>query len=528
MSASARQDVIGFTRIFVLFCTLVLLPALLLSSFGVIAIMNEREAEKQRRREEALNVLQRAEQRFAEALDASDRALKVALENNGKSADEIVQITRALGHPVGPWILVPSDGGALEGAALFTTPDTLGERVSSLARSVEPGRPAHAFVDEGSFSGVVSVQRLADGRALLYALDPVRIDAALTELAKKDARRDGMVTTMRVAEGGGEPVVNAVDRFLQEIESAREKAKALEDNALEELAERTLEAPFDRFTLTVHAPPSATSTRTIIAYIVLMAVFLGTLITGVVLVARLIWQETRLSRLKTDFVSHMSHELRTPLTSIRMFIETLRLGRATSEQEQQECLDLLSKETERLSEMIERVLGYARLRAGRRLFNPRPVEAAKIIEDTLDAFRAQNLDTKDLELKTEIAPELPMVRADRDALVEAMLNLVGNAYKYSGPHKEITVFARPGRAARVVLGVRDNGPGLPKGEHTRVFERFYQAGGLLSSKKSGSGLGLAITKAIVDGNGGRISVESEPGKGSTFQIEMRAAQERAR
>jgi signal transduction histidine kinase len=278
----------------------------------------------------------------------------------------------------------------------------------------------------------------------------------------------------------------------------------------------------------VHAPPSATSTRTIIAYIVLMTVFLGTLITGVVLVARLIWQETRLSRLKTDFVSHMSHELRTPLTSIRMFIETLRLGRATSEQEQQECLDLLSKETERLSEMIERVLGYARLRAGRRLFNPRPVEAAKIIEDTLDAFRAQNLDTRDLELKTEIAPELPMVRADRDALVEAMLNLVGNAYKYSGPHKEITVFARPGRAARVVLGVRDNGPGLPKTEQTRVFERFYQAGGLLSSKKSGSGLGLAITKAIVDGNGGRISVESEPGKGSTFQIEMRAAQERAR
>lgn len=525
MAGTQRHDVIGFTRIFVLFCTLVLVPALLLSSFGVIAIMNEREADKQRRRDEAIMVLQRAELRFVELLDASDRALRAAFEQPPPAidAETTIERLRAAGHPVGPWLLMGADGAVLAAVPALMTDDALGERLAQLARDVEPGRPAHAFVDHARLASVVSVQRLSDGRAALYALDAVRLDAALAADARSVGKREGWVTTLRVSAGSDAPVVNAIDRLLQEVARARAQAEVLDRDAPEELATRTLEPPFDRFTLAVQAPPSGASTRTIIAYIVLLILFLGTLITGVVLVARLIWQETRLSRLKTDFVSHMSHELRTPLTSIRMFIETLRLGRADSEEEQQECLDLLSKETERLSEMIERVLGYARLRAGRRLFAPRPVDAAAIIEETLDAFRAHNLETGDLVLRTDVAPGLPPVRADRDALVEAMLNLVGNAYKYTGPHKEITVFARPGKAGRVVFGVKDNGPGLPKGEHGRVFERFYQSGALLSSKKAGSGLGLAITKAIVDGNGGRVFVESEPGKGATFFIEMRAA-----
>jgi two-component system phosphate regulon sensor histidine kinase PhoR len=275
--------------------------------------------------------------------------------------------------------------------------------------------------------------------------------------------------------------------------------------------------------LVVVGPPSRTSHATMIIYIVTLVVFLATLITGVVITARLIWRETRLSRLKTDFVSHVSHELRTPLTSIRMFIETLQLGRAASPEEAQQCLELLAKETSRLSEMIERVLGYARLKAGRRPFSPTVVPVKEIVDETLDAFRAQNLAAQGLTLSTDVPDDLPPVKADREALVEALLNLVGNAYKYTGTQKEITVFARAGKRRRVHLGVKDNGPGLPKFEHKRIFERFYQAQGLLSNKTSGSGLGLAITRAIVEGNGGKIRVESEPGKGATFTIELPAS-----
>ena len=282
------------------------------------------------------------------------------------------------------------------------------------------------------------------------------------------------------------------------------------------------------FQLRVDAAQSHTSTRTTVIYVTLLVVFLSTLITGVIITARLIWHETRLSRLKTDFVSHMSHELRTPLTSIRMFIETLKIGKATSPEEQAECLALLAKETERLTDMIERVLGYARLKAGRRLFAPSAVPAARIVEDAIDAFRAQNLDIEHggsapVKLVTEIASALPPVFADRDALVEALLNLIMNAYKYTDADKQITVFAREGRRGRILLGVQDNGPGVPKNEHRRVFERFYQGGHLLSTKQPGSGLGLAITQAIVEGNGGRITLESEPGAGARFTIELRRA-----
>jgi signal transduction histidine kinase len=224
--------------------------------------------------------------------------------------------------------------------------------------------------------------------------------------------------------------------------------------------------------------------------------------------------------------------LRTPLTSIRMFIDTLRLHRAPSPEEQQECLDLLAKETERLTEMIERVLGYARLRAGRRLFSPTSVPVKAVFDETIDAFRAQRLaagglEAENLGLSTDVATGLPKVHADREALVEALLNLVSNAYKYTGSQKEIVLFAREGKRGRVVLGVRDNGPGLPKAEHKRVFERFYQAGNLLSRQQPGSGLGLAITRAIVEGNGGKIHVESEPGKGASFFVEMKAEDAKA-
>jgi signal transduction histidine kinase len=326
---------------------------------------------------------------------------------------------------------------------------------------------------------------------------------------------------VRVAGRGDEPVPGAAERLLELVRDKETKGGAAPE---EELVTRTLQPPFDRYTLVVASTTSPVYI-TMIVYLVLLVVFLATLITGVVITARLIFLETRISRLKTDFVSHMSHELRTPLTSIRMFIETLKMGRATPE-EQAECLQLLAKETERLSEMIERVLGYARLRAGRRLFQPGPVPVKDAVEQALDAFKAQTMsDGADLLLQTDVEPSVPAVHVDREAFVEALLNLVSNAYKYSGPKKEITVFARPAKKkGRVVVGVKDNGPGLPKQEHSRVFDRFYQAGGLLSStKRAGSGLGLAITRAIVEGNGGKIHVESEPGKGAVFFIELNEA-----
>jgi two-component system phosphate regulon sensor histidine kinase PhoR len=516
MSGSRSQDVIGFTRIFVLFCALVLAPALLMSGFGVIAILNERQAVKQRRFEEATAVLLDAERTLIAVLDDADRALRSGLPADAAGATAQVERLRVAGHPIGPWLRVPAAGapnGEVVGDDALVRPGPLRERLTDLAKSAVRDQVVHVALEQDGFAGVVSIQALSDG-VVLYAVD----DA---QLARRLPRDDGdrMRVALEVRPRGEQPVVGAMDRLLAEIVDAKDAP----DASVERLTERRLEPPFDRYSLVVDASRSAASSITTVTYLVLLVLFLATLITGVVITARLIWHETRISRLKTDFVSHISHELRTPLTSIRMFIDTLKLGRASSEAEKQECLDLLAKETERLSEMIERVLGYARLRAGRRLFSPQPVRVEAIVEGAIDAFRAHNLDPAQLSLTKQVEPSLPMVTVDRDAMIEALLNLLGNAYKYTGPDKQIEVFARSGRRGRVEIGVKDNGPGLPPSEHKRIFERFYQAKSLLSSKQSGSGLGLAITKAIVEGNGGKVSVESEPGRGSTFFVELRHA-----
>ncbi|MBI1945431.1 MAG: two-component sensor histidine kinase [Deltaproteobacteria bacterium] len=510
MSRARGQDVIGFTRIFVLFCTLVLAPALLMSGFGVIAIMNEREAVKQRRFEEATAALHGAERNLAAALDEADRALLAAGAGDPALAAPAVTRLRAAGHPIGPWILLPTIG-APTGEHPFTGQSALHDRLIALAGNAVRDQVVHVELELGEFAGIVSIQTVAAG-VLLYAVDDFQL--ARQVQSSDDA---ALRTSLEVRSLGEQPVVGAMDRLLAELVEAR----TAQDSTSERIIERRLEPPFDRYLLVVDGSRSTTSSITTVAYIVLLVVFLATLITGVVITARLIWQETRISRLKTDFVSHISHELRTPLTSIRMFIDTLKLGRASSEVEKQECLDLLAKETERLSEMIERVLGYARLRAGRRLFSPQPVRVQSIVDAAIDAFRAHNLDPTRLTLTTDVAPNLPNVVVDRDAMVEALLNLIGNAYKYTGQEKQISVFAQGARRGRVVIGVKDNGPGLPASEHQRIFERFYQAKSLLSTKQTGSGLGLAITKAIVEGNGGRVFVESEPGKGATFFVELR-------
>lgn len=508
--ARRSDDVIGFTRIFVLFVTLVIVPSLFMSGFGVIAIANVSQAEKQRQREQAMALRKTAEASLVAALEAGDRAVYVDDGADAIDVDAVFATARAAGGAVGAGIVFVD--GAVAGAQDPFTQPTLAAQIRTLAGTVPDGKAAHVAVDVDDFGGVVSMQRNRDARGRERMIAYVVDDEVLRR--RLPPPTDGMRVSLRVDVRKDEPVQNALDRLITE------------PVVVQELVAHRLDVPFDRFTLVVDAPPTET-TAIVVVYIVLLAIFLITLIVGVVITARLIYQETRLSRLKTDFVSHMGHELRTPLTSIRLFIETLKLGRAQSKEEEQECLDLLAKETERLSEMIERVLGYARLRAGRRVFKEESIDIQEIVDDALDAFRAHTLPSSSagagLQLTTAITPGLPHVIVDRESMVEALLNLIGNAFKYTGPEKKIAVFARPGKRGRVVVGVVDNGPGLPKAEHARIFERFYQARSLLTGKAAGSGLGLAITKAIVEGQGGKIGVESEPGAGSTFFIDLRAS-----
>ena len=253
--------------------------------------------------------------------------------------------------------------------------------------------------------------------------------------------------------------------------------------------------------------------------IVLSLCFGITVLVGAVALFRSFYSQVKLSRLQTDFVSHISHELRTPLTSIRLFVETLQQKRVVSQAQTDECLRLLSEETERLSGMVERILHYARMEAGRQEFKLQPVAASRLAQEALDAFRARHL-LQPVTITTDLQPTTAMVLADSAAMTEALLNILDNAVKYTGPDKRI-VFRLRHTGSNVVFEVQDNGPGIPIKDRRRIFEKFYRVNNLLSRSSEGSGLGLAIVRHIVVAHGGKVAIENATGQGSVFSISLK-------
>jgi two-component system, OmpR family, phosphate regulon sensor histidine kinase PhoR len=256
----------------------------------------------------------------------------------------------------------------------------------------------------------------------------------------------------------------------------------------------------------------------------LVLLFCGLLATGTTLVWVFIAKETGLSQLQTDFVSKVSHELKTPLTSIRLFVETLKLKRAQSPEQVDECLDLLARETDRLSNRIDQLLEWGRMEAGRRVYDLRAEEIGAVVREAVDHFSPLQLQG-DAELKLTVPDHLPRVLMDRPALVMALLNLLSNAYKYGGRPRVIEVEVESVDDGKAVeIRVRDNGEGIPRHEHKRIFQKFYRRDDRLSRGQEGSGLGLSIVAHVVRAHRGDVRVDSEPGSGATFCIELPAVE----
>jgi two-component system phosphate regulon sensor histidine kinase PhoR len=257
---------------------------------------------------------------------------------------------------------------------------------------------------------------------------------------------------------------------------------------------------------------------------ILVVTLVGCVVTGGVLALVFLRREAKLSKLQLDFVSKVSHELRTPLTSIRMFTEMLQAeGRSVEETET--CLRVLQQETGRLSDRIERLLDWGRMEAGRRVYEHRPDEVGAVVDEAVKAFGAVQLGNK-VQVAVEVADDLPTILADRHALVDALVNLLTNAVKYSDEDKRITVSASAD-ARTIRIAVRDNGMGIARAELSRIFQKFYRVDDRLARAVEGSGLGLAIVRHVALGHGGKVEVDSEPGRGSTFTIVLPRPDERA-
>ncbi|MEM6731021.1 MAG: HAMP domain-containing sensor histidine kinase [Myxococcota bacterium] len=237
-------------------------------------------------------------------------------------------------------------------------------------------------------------------------------------------------------------------------------------------------------------------------------------------------REARLSRLKTDFVSSVSHDLRTPLTSIRMFTEMLLMRRVSDEQEERECLEVIAKETERLTRLTERILDFSRMEAGRKAYRYEPISVEPVIQEALEACRPL-MTHGDFDVVVEIEPELPRMCADRDAMIEVLMNLISNAVKYSTTEHFIALRAKR-KGKDVAISVADHGMGIPKTELKKVFEKFHRVDCRRTSEVSGSGIGLSLVQHIVEAHDGKVDVKSTPGRGSTFTVRIPADGERSR
>jgi signal transduction histidine kinase len=278
----------------------------------------------------------------------------------------------------------------------------------------------------------------------------------------------------------------------------------------------------DRFPgLTVTMPPAARSTaqRPLQGgfYAAGLAIILSVTLFGGYLLWRDVNREMRIATLRSQFVSSVSHELKTPLTAIRMFAETLQLGRV-DEATRREYLDTIVNESERLTRLLNNVLDFSKIEEGRKAYRRESASLADVVRTAARAM-AYPLEQHGFELRVEIDDALPLLDIDADALEQAILNLLTNAMKYSGSGRAIDLrLSREGRKA--VISVRDQGIGIPEGDQTRIFEKFYRILTPENQRIPGTGLGLTLVDHIVKAHDGSVQVESAPGRGSTFSIHL--------
>ena len=250
-------------------------------------------------------------------------------------------------------------------------------------------------------------------------------------------------------------------------------------------------------------------------YLVAMLLVLTLTSFGAYLLWRDVRREVGLANLRSQFVSSVTHELKTPLTSIRMFAETLRMGRFQTPEAQSEYLDTIVNESERLTRLLNNVLDFSKIEQGQKSYHFRPTSLAEVAYASAKALEypfAQH----GFELRVEVENGLT-INADRDAIEQAILNLLTNAMKYSGESHEIGLRLKT-LNHHAVIEVTDRGLGIAPEEQMRVFEKFYRAPRPENKSIPGTGLGLTLVEHIAKGHGGSVEVRSAPGEGSTFSI----------
>jgi signal transduction histidine kinase len=482
----------------------IVLPAAILGVFGYVSLRQwETSAEllfREQARDLASMTTEKVEMLLLRTEDEILGRIEAIVRRPGFTPDALREVV-ATAPFVERLCLVDRQGRLLFPAAL--TPEDMGA-VSKLLVEI-----SQAFWERGSRRHVV-----VGDQVILAAVLRVGSDPLLVALRRNPEvlRREIVEKTLRAVEG---PTIIAViddqDRPVY--------ARAPLDRA-ERIATASFGAALPSWRVALYQPeglsPREAVRRQATVFAIAFGLLLVVIVGGLVATYRLVKRETEMARLKADFVANVSHDLKTPLSLIRMFGETLQLGRVTEEAGRQEYYRVITRESERLSRLIDNVLDFSRLEDGRREYDIVTTAVEPVIRETLEAFDYV-LGQQGFKVEVTVPPDLPPVPLDADAVGQALANLVDNAIKYSGDVRTLRIDARIEGDA-LAISVADTGIGILPEEQPKIFEKFYRVGRSETQGRRGSGVGLALVRHVAQAHGGRVTVESRPGEGSRFTL----------
>lgn len=380
------------------------------------------------------------------------------------------------------------------------------DRIAFSRYSNEPHRGRFP-VTEGESSSLISYSQITDSQSdrsfysgFRWDLDFVK-NRMLPELAEELESTSGIQVRLidsstQSGDPGTEPVIPADTLSLTFLQFPFPWRLIVTQTALEDI--------------------KSSAVRENIIYGALLVVVVAMMCLGAILLVRDMSRELATTRHKSEFVHTISHELKTPLTLIRLYGETLKDQKSLPEKEREKAYDIITRESERLSHMINNILDFSRIEMGKKEFNLKPGSLSALIGETLELY-LPHLEQKGFSVRKEIEGSLPSTNFDREAVSSLLINLLSNSMKFSPETKKVTVrLFRKGNDA--VLQVEDKGIGFSPKEADRIFERFYRTPEAAASGSTGSGLGLTIVKHIAEAHGGRVEVEGKQDKGSIFTV----------
>ncbi|MFP6737736.1 MAG: HAMP domain-containing sensor histidine kinase, partial [Planctomycetota bacterium] len=249
-----------------------------------------------------------------------------------------------------------------------------------------------------------------------------------------------------------------------------------------------------------------------------------TLVGGLLILRRALRRELKLARMKTEFVANVSHELKTPLSLIKLCSETLQLDRLKGEEKRQEYFEVINRESDRLGHLIDNVLNFSKIDAGKKNYELKRADLAPLLNQTLDAYLLQ-LQEQDFTCRRDIPSSLPVVMADKEAVAQAFINLLQNAVRYSPDKGEISVRGSS-NGKSLLLSVTDTGIGIAQEDQERIWDDYYRTAEARALGTRGSGLGLSLVSHIMAAHQGKTLLTSTPGAGSEFTLVFPLANEK--